>query len=985
MANRVSSRRLVGRDQELGLLLELARRASESDGGAALVLGEGGIGKSRLVTEFARRASEEGALVLVGECIDLTEAELPYAPIVGALRAVVRERSELELTRLFGAARGELARLLPELGDVGQSVPGSVGQTRLFELLLGVLSRLGQDRPVVLVIEDVHWADSASLDLLAFLVRNQRSERLAILITFRSDELPPGHPVRARLAELERGGRAQRVELEPFSLEEVAEQVLDITGIPPTAEFSHALHDRAQGNPFFTEELLAAGSTGTLPASLRDALLARVRRLSRPSREIVRMAAVAGRTVEHRLLAAVAAVTEGELIAAMREAVAQQVLISDGRSYSFRHALLREAVYNDLVAGERVPLHAALAKVLSRELGLAGTPAGSAAEVAHHWHAAGEIEAALAASVQAGVEAERVYAIQEARRQYERVLELWGRVAEPERITGLPRSAFLARAADAQWLAGDEKQAVALAREALGEADIQRDAAGAALVEERLATYLWGAGDSDGALHAASRAVARLPSTVVPVDRARALCAEGRMLVMRSHNRDACARLEESLAIARSIGARNEEAQALNYLGGALAFLGDYAGAIEQLQAAVRIARESGAQARGLSQYENLSEVLAEAGQLEHARDVALRGAAIAREIGLQRSYGLVLMGRGALCALALGRPPEAGELTRSALEFGEETFFAFNVLEARGRYELVRGDLDAADRYVTAAETMAAQIGDPMWAGPIAAVRAELELWRGQAQAAAEVVRSALVLHPERQCLQHTSELHAVGARALADLAVAARARHQDVAASTDAAALLGRLEDRLAQAFPLGAAPARVKADIALCRAEVRRASGDPDSDLWTTAVTAADASGYASRRTYARWRSAECLLERSARERADAVLREAAGIAASIEHQPLTRQIEALARRARMSIATTHRPASPPDQFGITPRENEVLRLLADGLTNKQIAATLYISEKTAEHHVSRILAKLGVNTRTAAGSVAHQLGIRPSDAA
>ena len=351
MGNRVSSRLLVGRDHELSLLLELAQRASEGGGGAALVFGEAGIGKSRLVSEFARRAGEQGALVLVGECVDLVEAELPYAPIVGALRAVVRERSEPDLTKLLGAARGELARLLPELGDPGPGVPGSVGQTRLFELVLGVLSRLGQERPVVLVIEDVHWADSASLDLLAFLVRNQRSERLATVITFRSDELSPEHPVLARLAELERGGRAQRIELGPLSAEQVADQVLDITGTASTVAFSQALHDRAQGNPFFTEELLAAGDGDELPVSLRDALLVRSRRLSDRGREIVGVAAVAGRTVDHRLLTELVAMKDGDLIAALREAVAGQVLISDGLSYSFRHALLREAVYSRSCGG----------------------------------------------------------------------------------------------------------------------------------------------------------------------------------------------------------------------------------------------------------------------------------------------------------------------------------------------------------------------------------------------------------------------------------------------------------------------------------------------------------------------------------------------------------------------------------------------------------------------------------------------------------
>jgi predicted ATPase len=595
MANRVSSRRLLGRDHELELLLKLAQRAGDGDGGAALVVGEAGIGKSRLVSEFAHRARENGALVLVGECVDLAAAELPYAPIVGALRAVVRERSEPGLAKLFGAARSELARLLPELGDPSPSAPGSVGQTRLFELVLGVLSRLSQERPVVLVIEDVHWADSASLDLVAFLVRNQRSERVATVITFRSGELSPEHPVRAHLAELEHGGRAQRIELDPLSPEHVAAQVLDISGTPPTAELTHALRDRAGGNPFFVEELLAAGDGDELPDSLRDALLVRLRRLSERAREIVDVASVAGRPIDHRLLRALVVMGDGELIGGLREAVAQQVLVSDGLSYAFRHALLREAVYADLVAGQRTPIHAALAEKLSREPTLAGAHAAVAAEIAHHWTAAGEIEAALAASVRAGEEAERMYAIQEARRQHERVLSLWDRVAEPERITGLSRSTLLARTADAEWLAGNETRAVALSRAALEHPQLQHDDAGAARVEERLASYLWAAGDSDGALQAARRAVARLDGREPSADRARALCAEGRMLVMRSRNREARERLEESLEIARTIGASSEEAQALNYLGGALAFLGDYTGGIERLRAAVRIARETGA------------------------------------------------------------------------------------------------------------------------------------------------------------------------------------------------------------------------------------------------------------------------------------------------------------------------------------------------------------------------------------------------------
>jgi len=979
MGTRVSSRQLVGRDQALGLLTELMQRAADGNGGTALVVGEAGIGKSRLLSEFSRRAGEQGVLVLTGDCVDLAEVELPYAPIVGALRGVVRGRNEAELARLFGGARAELARLLPELGDADPALPGSLGQARLFELILGVLSRLSQERPVALAVEDVHWADSASLDLLAFLVRNQRTERLAMIVTYRSDELAAEHPAHTRVLELSRSGRAQRIELEPLTTDQLAEQVLGITGTRPGVALSRALHDRSQGNPLFTEELLAGGGDDELPASLRDALLVRVRRLSERGREIVGVAAVVGRPVDHRLLAALEMMSNAELIAALRDAVAHHVLISDGLSYTFRHALLREAVYDDLVASQRVPLHAAVAAVLTGRPELAGDSTGLAAEIAHHWSAAGAREPALAASVQAGADAERVYAIQEARWHYERVLWLWDRVTDPERLTGVPLSSVLTRAADAEWLAGDEAEAVALARLALEQPDLGSDDARAALLEERLANYLWAEGDSDGALRAARRAVDRSTRAGAPADRARALCAEGRMLVMRSRNREALSGLEEALALTQDPDARSEEGPIRNYLGSALAFLGDYPHAIAHLRASVRIARDTGAQARGLSHYENLSEVLAEVGQFDAARDVAAEGIAAARESGLQRSYGLVVMGRAALCALALGGTAEAGELTAAALELGEKTFFAFNVLEARARYELVRGDLDASERHLSAAEAMASRSRDVMWAGPIGAVRAELELCRGRPEAVPEIVQATLSLAPERECLQHTAELHWLGARALADLTLGAAGR-QDSDAQGQATALLARLDERLASSFPLGTAPARVQADAALCGAEVARARHDADLIRWSAAVSAADACGHIGRSTYARWRHAEALLEHGERQQAKVKLSDAARIAAASEHTPLTREIQALAQRARVPLGAPDATVATTHKLGLTPRELEVLGLIADGLTNRQIAGSLYISEKTAEHHVSHILSKLGVPTRAAAGSVAHRAGIR-----
>jgi DNA-binding CsgD family transcriptional regulator len=682
------------------------------------------------------------------------------------------------------------------------------------------------------------------------------------------------------------------------------------------------------------------------------------------------VAAVAGRTVDHRLLAAVSELPERALVGALRDAVANHVLVSDGLRYAFRHALLRDAVYAELVAGQRAPLHAALAAALSGHPELAEARATSEAEIAHHWGAAGIDEPALAAAVRAAAQAERMYAVADARRHYEQALELWERVADPAQLAGLARWELLRRAADAVWLAGDEQGAVALARAALAEPDLVAEAQ----IHGRLATYLWGSGQSEEALRAARSAVELLPADPPTADRARALTAEGRMLVMRSQALEARGRCAEALAVARAAGARDVEGEALNYLGSALAFLGDGEGAIAHLREAVAILRAHAGGARGCPEYENLGEILADTGRHGEGLAVAREGIAVARELGVERSYGVVLRGRAALCALALADVTEVERLTAEAFDLGGESFFAFNALEAAGRCALLRGDLAAAERHLQVAEAMGERFGDVMWIGPIAAARAELELWRRQPAQAVDIVAGVLAHARERESLHHTAELHAHGARAYADLAQAAGALRdagrRELAAES-AAALRDRLGERMAGSFPLGEPPARTRADAALCAAEVTRAHALADPEPWRAAVAACEAFGHRPRSAYARWRLAEALLEQGDRDGAAAALL----AAMELDHAPLAGELAALARRARIPLAR----APHHNELGLTRREVDVLRLLADGLTNREIAARLYISEKTAEHHVSRILGKLGVRTRGAASSVAHRLGV------
>ena len=297
----------------------------------------------------------------------------------------------------------------------------------MFELLLALLGRLAETQPLVLVFEDVHWADRSSRDFLAFFVRNARHQRVLLVATYRTDELHRRHPLRALVAEAERAPIVERVALERFTREEIVAQLTGILGRRPEARLVDELFARAEGNPFFTEELAAAATGERLPANVADALMLRVEALSPPAQAVLRFAAVAGPRVSHGLLERAAGLAPDELVAGLREAVAHNIVVADPETdaYGFRHALMREALADDLLPGERGPLHAALARALEADPALSVSPSGVTAELAFHWFAAHNLPAAFSASAQAGAEAMRLAAFAEANAHYERAIELW--------------------------------------------------------------------------------------------------------------------------------------------------------------------------------------------------------------------------------------------------------------------------------------------------------------------------------------------------------------------------------------------------------------------------------------------------------------------------------------------------------------------------------------------------------------------------------
>jgi hypothetical protein len=446
---------------------------------------------------------------------------LAYAPLVEALRPLDHLLAPGELERVLGGARGELARLVPELapapdptaprGADGPGVPG-----RLFELLLGVLHRLAEPSGLLVVAEDLHWADQSTRDLLGFLHRNLPGP-VALVLTYRSDELHRRHPLRPFLAELERAGHAERLELGRLGRRPLAALLANILGEPPAAALVEQVEARSGGNPFFAEELLAAHQDGTrLPEALRELVLARVGTLPEATQGVLQVAAVAGTRVDHQLLAAVVGLDAGRLVELLREAVGRHLLVPDQASgaYAFRHALVAEAVYDDLLPVQRGPLHAAYARALEQRVAAAGREASAAelGQLAHHWLAAQDQGRARLASVRAGEAAEAGYALAEAVAHYERALSLWDHAPEAAASSPLDRGSLLHRAAEAANLAGYDDRAVTLGRLALDRVDAAAEPLRAGALLERLARYHWTAAHTPLAMAAVERAVAIIPT-----------------------------------------------------------------------------------------------------------------------------------------------------------------------------------------------------------------------------------------------------------------------------------------------------------------------------------------------------------------------------------------------------------------------------------------------------------------------------------------
>jgi DNA-binding CsgD family transcriptional regulator/tetratricopeptide (TPR) repeat protein len=995
---RLTSRAFIGRGEQLGALEYGLERAAAGEPGAFLVGGEAGVGKTRLVSEFGGRAEAAGARVTTGGCVELSGGVVPLLPVVEALRHVSEQIGWGEWLRLIGDARPELARLLPELGAPGAAPDRALAQSRLFELLLALLRRLADRAPVVWIVEDVHWADASTLDLLSFVVRNLRDERALVVATFRDEETERSERLRAWLSWVSRAGRVERIDLARFEFGDLRALLTGVLGTVPERELAERVFARSDGNAFIAEELLAATENGdAIPATLRDVFVGHLARLDPSAQQVVRAAAAIGRRVDHHLLAAVAELPEDRLLPALREAVRHRLLVPepDGRTYGFRHALMREAASGELLPGERERLHARIAEALGGRQELAGgTAATVAGEIAHHWRAAGDARRSLAAAVHAGSEAARAHAFADALELYEQALSAWEAVPDAAALAGTDRPGLLARAAEAADLSADRFRAIELADAALAELDPAAEPVRAGHLYARRGWFAWNSGrGADEALANLEEAIRLVPAEPPSHEHAEALSKLVRVLALLGHNEDCRRRGEEALALVRRLGARALESELLNSLGLSAANLGRREQALALLREALDVAQEVGDPECLCLAYINLSSILGSYCRFEQAVSLALEGAEVARRLGVELVNGLWCIANAAENLVDLGRFDEADELMTRALEYDARDTTAAVLHLQRADLTSRQGRLEDAERHLALARELGAASYSLEFGAFETSIAALVAIQRGRAEEAGVRCAEVLALTAAGEVEMNAAPLLSVGLRAQADLAERARARRrpEDEASARVAADAMRDTWRTLRQALGPGRSPSpEIEAHAATATAERARLDGSSAAALWAAAQTAWDELDMKYHAAYARWRRAEALLAvQGTREEAGALLGEAHSACVLMGAEPLLADVEALARRARIELAGPATPAAdgeqppqrqpPADALGLTARELDVLALVVDGRTNRQIAEALYISVKTAGAHVSSILRKLDASTRTQAATVALHAGL------
>lgn len=958
--NQIGGREFLGRDAELATF---ERAVADSRAGVPSVLlidGDAGIGKSSLVAEGARRANVP---LIMGRSAHIGGDVIPLAPLMDLLRQVQRWMPE--------TLADHVESMSPFQWVTSGSRNGGPTVGEVIEPVLELAGRLAGNDAVMVGIEDLHWADTSTWDLFELLARNLFDEHVVLIGTFRANETSASAAQRRRLAEFTRLPAVHRIHLEGLGRDDVAARITTMVAGPVPAGLVDQILARGQGNPFYTDELVAAHLAGdALPAVLSDLISADLAGLDRHSRDLLGVVAAIGQESSHDLLVTVSGLDDAIVEAGIRAAMAVHLIVVDegSEAYRFRHALIGEVVYAELLPSERKRLHRRVADVIAARASTSGVEVMG--ELAFHLDRAGDHAGAFRALL-AAADASETVAPAVALRHLERALALWDDVGDA--AAGMNRAYRMWQTAEVVSGAVGDARAVELARAAF---TFGPPPLGAAWGHERLGRYLWAAGDLAGSALEYERAAALLESGDEQGGAAATFAglAQSELMFGRFSSAE-----QWCLKVFEVVQSRDDDpfawVMATRVLGNVRAAQGAVGVGLALSRQAVQAAPN--AQTRALATY-YLGQALLDAGRYHEAVTVTLDGVADFQLAGLDVGFGGYLDALAAEALIRLGQWSDAEVVL--ARRDSVEAFNAahFRLCRARALGAGRRGNIDAARGFL--AEAFSRPV-DPFHQLFLDAVAAEVHLIAGDWQQAALAAERGWEASVDAGRLW-SARFAMFSICAAVEQTLDDQARRQPV----DARAVSSRLAERLDRVgSPTEQAGDSLSLDavahFAHATAMLTRLTG-ADPDAWAAAAMAWQELGDPWATAMARLREADAAAGTGKADRATESLRDANRIAVELGAASLLDEISAVSRRTRISLQApdpVRLDDSSVGQLGLTPREAEVLGLVATGRTNRQIGETLYVSEKTASVHVSNILRKLAVTSRVDAAAVAQRLGV------